>query len=109
MAEESNVPSSSGGVTGEEKILGAIAYLGILFLVPLLAKKDSDFCMFHAKQGLVLFIIWVIGWIIFWIPIVGWIIMVLISILALVAFINALLGNRWKIPVLGDWAAKFNF
>ena len=114
MPEETTPESSTGGgggggATGEEKALGAIAYLGILFIVPLLVKKDSAFCMFHAKQGLVLFIIEVIGGIIFWIPFVGWAIMALVSILGLIALINALMGNQWKIPVIGDLAEKFKF
>jgi len=107
--QESSGGGGGGGISGEEKALGAIAYLGILFIVPLLVKKDSEFCMFHAKQGLVLFIIDVVGAIIFWIPFVGWAIMALVSILALIALINALMGNKWKIPVIGDLAAKFKF
>jgi uncharacterized membrane protein len=111
MADEETPSSSSGGggVSGEDKAFGAIAYLGILFIVPLLAKKDSEFCMFHAKQGLVLFIIDVVGGIIFWIPFVGWALLTLVGILSLVALINALMGNKWKIPVIGDLAEKFKF
>lgn len=38
------------------KIFGILAYIGILFLVPLLAAKDSQYAKFHANQGFVLFI-----------------------------------------------------
>ncbi len=38
------------------KVYGILAYIGILFLVPLLAAKDSQYARFHANQGLVLFI-----------------------------------------------------
>jgi uncharacterized membrane protein len=40
----------------DNKIMGILAYIGILWLVPLLAAKDSKFARFHANQGLVLFI-----------------------------------------------------
>ncbi len=45
----------------ENKIMAVIAYFGILCLIPLLAKKDSPYAQFHAKQGLVLFITGIIS------------------------------------------------
>ena len=50
-------PVSDDAVVEEGKALAWLSYIGILFLVPLLAKKDNAFCMHHAKQGLVYFII----------------------------------------------------
>lgn len=38
-----------------EKVYGVLGYIGILFLVPLLAGK-TEFSKFHANQGLVLFL-----------------------------------------------------
>ena len=38
------------------KLMAAISYIWILFLVPLFAAKDDAFARFHANQGLVLFI-----------------------------------------------------
>lgn len=39
------------------KVLSLFSYLGILFLIPLLACKDSKFAKFHVNQGLKLWII----------------------------------------------------
>ncbi len=39
-----------------DKIMSIFAYIGILFLIPLLLAKDSKFARFHTNQGLVLFI-----------------------------------------------------
>lgn len=39
------------------KITALFAYLGILFIVPLLAAKDSPYARFHTNQGIVLFIV----------------------------------------------------
>lgn len=39
------------------KVMGILAYIGFLFLVPLLGAKDSQYSRFHANQGLVLFIL----------------------------------------------------
>lgn len=40
----------------KNKVVGLIGYIWILFLVPLLAAKDSPYAKFHANQGLVLFL-----------------------------------------------------
>ena len=114
MSEEKKVDIPQGGnPTQDEKALAAIAYIWVLCLVPLLTKKDSGYCQFHAKQGLVLFIgsfavmvlgmIPILGWLII-LPL-GWLVMVILSILGIV---NALQGKRWKMPYLGDYAAKIH-
>ena len=41
----------------DNKIMGILAYLGILVLVPIFAAKDSPFARYHANQGLVLIIV----------------------------------------------------
>lgn len=50
-----DVPKAGDKEIEEGKTFAAIGYLGILFLVPLLAAKDNKFAKFHGKQGLVLF------------------------------------------------------
>ena len=100
----------------QEGIVWAIiGYLGILFLVPLLAKKDNKFALYHAKQGLVLFIAEIVGWVVMmilaFIPIIGWIIDALIWIFLLVLFIvgivNAATGKYKPLPVIGQIAEKW--
>jgi uncharacterized membrane protein len=41
----------------KNKIFAVIAYLGILFLVPLLAAPHSKYARYHTNQGLVLFLL----------------------------------------------------
>lgn len=97
----------------ENKVIASLSYIWILFVIPLLVKKDSKFCVEHAKQGLVLFIAELIVLIIRIIPVVGWIIAyilsVVIGIVALIAFIYAIQGKFWKIPVVYDFAKSFKF
>ena len=40
----------------QNKVIALLSYLGILFLIPLLIRKDSQFCRYHVNQGLILFI-----------------------------------------------------
>ena len=99
----------------ENKAIAAIGYLGILFLVPLLAKKDSPFAQYHAKQGMVLFIadvIWTFCvWIFAWISVFGRLIITLgwlfILVLLILGLVNALSGKTQPLPVIGKFAEKF--
>jgi len=88
----------------ENLLWGIIAYLGILCLVPLLAKKDSKFAQFHAKQGLVM----AIGGFFAWIPFFGWMLGLLLFVLWIMAIISVAKGEMKPLPVVGDLAAKIN-
>jgi len=94
----------------ENKVIAAIGYIGILCLIPLLGKKESKFAQFHGKQGLVLFISWIIVWIVGVIPFLGWILAFLGSIalliLSILGIVQALSGKYWKIPFLAQYAEK---
>lgn len=41
----------------ENKVISLFSYIGILFLIPMLAKPDSKYAKFHANQGIALFIV----------------------------------------------------
>ena len=103
-------PTNTNNDIEENKVIAAIGYLGILCLIPLLAKKDSAFAQHHGKQGLVLLIVWMILWVVNVIPVLGQIVWALgsigILILVLLGIINALNGNTWEMPVLGEYAKQ---
>ena len=89
----------------KNKIMGILAY--IIFLIPLLAAKDSKFAMYHANQGLLLFLLAVavniVGSII---PIIGWFIIIPIGnltvlIFAILGIINASKGLLKPLPLIG--------
>ena len=39
-------PTSKSTVSSNDPVMGVLAYLGILVLIPLLAAKDSDFAQY---------------------------------------------------------------
>ena len=92
----------------DNKVLAAIGYVWILCLVPLFLKRNSRFTQFHAKQGLILFVAEVLGWLIFWIPLVGWILFIYVIIMAVMGILSALQGRYWEMPILGKYARKIN-
>lgn len=85
--------------------MGILAYL--LFFVPLLAARDSQFAMYHANQGLVLFLtalaVNIIGGLI---PVIGWFILiplfnVVVLILAVMGIVNAAQKKTAPLPLIG--------
>jgi len=84
-------------VTAEDaeknKIFGILAYLWILFLVPLLVAKDSPFAKYHANQGLVLFILEIVLWI-------GIAILSLIFVAIGLGFMNFFLSLLHLVPLV---------
>ena len=98
----------------DNKVMGVLAYLGILILVPVLAAKDSKFARFHTNQGLVLFIagliLGAITGVLCAIPIVGCVaapVALVVSIGALVlqimGIINAATGKAKELPIIGKY------
>ncbi len=91
----------------ENKTITFLSYIGFLCLVPLLAKKESEFAQFHAKQGLILLIAWIIGGITTAIGI-GFVINIGVVILSIVGLINVNDGKMKDLPIVGDLAKKIN-
>lgn len=98
-------------VREQDKIHLILSYFGILCLIPLLTVKDSPFVQFHAKQGVVLLIAFVAVSIISIIPLIGWIVgcagFIAGLVFAIMGIVKALAGERWVIPVIGQFASKF--
>jgi uncharacterized membrane protein len=99
----------------EDKLMLVLAYLGPLALIPFLASPDDEEVRWHAKQGLTLTGVWigvsVVIAILRAIPGIGLVVAILAPFLWLagvaivvVAIVNAVRGDRWRIPVIADLA-----
>ena len=88
----------------DNKVMALLAYLGFLFLIPLLAAPNSKFARYHANQGLVLFILEAITSVISFIPF-GWIISGILGIfglvLTIIGIVNAANGQAKQLPLIG--------
>ena len=89
----------------KNKLMAVLAY--IIFLIPLLAAKDSPFAKYHTNQGLVLFLAAIASGVVLVIPILGWIFApiasILITVLAVIGIINALNGKAKELPIIGKF------
>ena len=102
----------------DNKVMGILAYLGILVLVPIFAAKESPFARFHANQGLVMLIasiaysvvVWIVTFILAMISpnlaIIGTILSLgslAFLVLMIIGIINAAKGEMKELPVIGKY------
>ncbi|GMU59988.1 MAG: hypothetical protein AMXMBFR34_17510 [Myxococcaceae bacterium] len=71
-----------------------LACTGLLAWIPLV-RSDDEFVRWHAKQGLVLFLLTAL---LAFVPFLGFVVMALWPVVALVTLILALRGRRARIP-----------
>lgn len=100
----------------DSKLFAFLAvFLSIVgFIIALIAKKDDKYVMYYAKQSLVLFIAMVIARIISlilsFIPIIGqivsWTLWLLLVVLWVISFVNALSGEEKETPLIGKYARE---
>jgi uncharacterized membrane protein len=108
------------------KTMAILAY--IIWLIPFFGAKESKFAMYHAKQGLILFLGWLAGWVILRISFsifvggsiysywsttarfLGFLSMALwvaYIIFAVIGIMNASKGEAKELPIIGKYAKKF--
>lgn len=108
MSEESKKEISQK----DRRLYGILAYLGILIIVPFLTAKDDPFVKFHLRQGLLVFIVWML---LFSVPIlpsflypVNGLISILLIIMVVLGIKNVLDEKEEELPLIGHLAEKFN-
>lgn len=100
---------------GENRLVAALGWLWALSVVILLVRKDSPFVQFHARQGFLLFVVsaflWFVLGVLFGSAAWGlqWLLQLLVFVIIVVGFVQALRGRRWEMPLLGKHAAKIHF
>jgi uncharacterized membrane protein len=107
MAQAKKSKSNDKDVN-DNKVMAALSYAWILCLVPLLGKRDSKFAQFHAKQGLVLFVLELIASFFMWFPVFGQLLMLALVVISVLGIVKALNGEWWKIPFIYQWSKKIN-
>ena len=112
-------PPPTGGTapSSDRTIFLVLSYIWILFIIPLLARKEDAEVQWHAKNGMVLFFA-EIAWSIIQYAlghfaalgcvsgIVGCIVWLIFLAIRIVCIVKAVSGQRFRIPVLTDIAEK---
>ena len=88
------------------KTTALLSYIWILFIIPLVSAPQSKFAKFHANQGLVLFICWVIASVLVALPIIRYFsfLLYLVGLVYMVIGItNANSGKAKELPFIGKF------
>lgn len=117
-------PPVGGGVApgGDRTLMVILSYLGVLALIPLLTKKEDRDVQWHAKNGLVLAVAWLVVWIVLFalsfflrgmlapigcgVGLVQCLVFIGFLIVDVMAMVKAINGQRMRIPVVTDLAEK---
>lgn len=112
----------------QNKVMAVLSYFGILVLIPLLAKKDSKYAQYHAKQGFNVFLLsiaytiiysllhmieftrtqYIFGYPIENVKYTPWFVTLIctliglaIMVFAVIGIVNAATGKAKELPILG--------
>lgn len=102
-----------------DTLMGVLAYIGLLVLIPIFAEKESRFVRFHANQGLVLCIaavaysivvgilsaiLWAISWqVALTVSGILWFLCLIFLVLAIIGIVNVVNGKQKPLPVIGGF------
>lgn len=104
---------SAPGKKGNNTLMGILAYIGPLVIVPILVAKDDPFVKFHIKQGLVLIVIELAAWVLssmFWRFFMFMnLVNLAVLIFAIIGIVNVVQGEEKELPLIGQFSKYFSF
>lgn len=95
--------------TDDGRLAAVMAYIPFLCFVPLMTMKDNAEARFHARQGVILFVIELIA-VVFLLPGVSnfifKVVLVVAAGFAVAGIVFALQGKNYRLPFIGDLADR---
>jgi len=97
------------------KLMGVLSYIGILSLIPYFTEKQNKFVLYHAKQGVNLFlleiicsgVISIVGpllWILFWlVSLVSAVVGLASLALSIIGIVNVCNGETKELPYISKF------
>ena len=84
-----------------------LAYLPLLFLIPLLTRKESPFAQFHTNQGILLLVFQLVALMVRLIPYIGKfacaVLLAVSAAMCIYGIINAARGKAKELPFVGKY------
>ena len=109
LKPETRIQPSQNYSDSDRWIAAASYFYFVSAIILLLRKNKSEFVNFHARQGLVIFILALIFWLLpsifgFLPNILGILVNATLLALIILAAVRAYRSDRWKIPYIADIA-----
>ncbi len=111
VAPPPSVPGSDAEDIEKNRAFGILSYLWILFVIGLIAAPNSKFAKFHANQGMVLFLSWIVVWVasfvLAFIPFLGHLTILAmwgtLLVFVILGIVNAAGGQFKPLPLIGHF------
>ncbi len=106
------VPSGDASLPEEEmttlheRTIATLSYMGFFAIIPFYLQKDSKFCRFHGKQGMLLALIFFIAKLLTVIDVFMDIVLIIQVGIFFYMGMAAVSGKWKKLPFVYDWACK---
>lgn len=98
---KTNNPQQSSSSWSASRLFSAMSYVSGLFVIPLICRREDENAMFHAKQGLRLFVFSLICDVIGRLPLVRGIIQLARIYLVIQGIYNAVTDKKVPLPFIG--------
>lgn len=90
----------------EGKLIAIISYIlliGLIIALILNNDKRNSYASFHIRQSIGLALLGIMWGVISFIPIIGWLIGLVITILWIMGFLQAIFGKTDPLPIVGNY------
>ena len=92
-------------ISQESRINAVVSYVFVFSVVLYIINKEDKFVQFHAKQGIIIAMIMLVGFI----PVLGVPFLLLSFVLSIIGASKAYIGEEFKIPFVFKYAQKIDF
>lgn len=93
------------------RLRAALSYLGIAVFIPLFLYRNNQFIYFHARQGLVLWVIAIIAVASLFLPGSGKFLFVALmgiyAVAGVIGILSTLVGSTWEMPLIGALGRRY--
>lgn len=103
---------TAAATSDNSTLMGVLAYIGILVIIPFLTSRNDPFVKFHIKQGVVLVVIeivlYVIGSMVWMLAPLLMFVNLGALVLSIIGIVNVIQKKQEPLPLVGKFAAHVN-
>ena len=93
-----------------DRLLAALSYVWVLFLIPFIFGYRKPFVANHARQGASLFVFELVLMVIGFVPLLGWVVALagwfFVCVCSVIGIAHALAGQSWEVPFLRKYGTS---
>ncbi len=93
----------------DKQLMSILSYLPFLCVVIYVLKDKDEDIRFHARQGIIIFAGFILGFVLGLIPIVGAGLILISTIFMLIGMSKAYKGEKYKIPYVYKYSQRISF